>query len=141
MFFTAFRILRNYEDAKDIVSDFLKYILEKSHRIDYISNPTAWISQSIRNNAIKYSQKRLKTVSIMEVSQELCAAVPDYDFIIRLDEILNTFTELENTLFEMRFLIGYSSKEIAKETGRPVGTIDSDIFRIKAKLKPLKDYF
>jgi len=141
MTFTAFRIVKNIEDAKDIASDFIKDILSNAHNIDYVDNPVAWIAQSVRNNAIRIIQKSRRSIYLEEVSRELCITKYDFDFALELEKTLETLSERERNLFNLRYFMGYSFSEIEKELGESSSKLRKDMCRIKDKIKHLEELY
>jgi len=130
--------VRNVEDAKDIASAFLLYILQNAHKIEYIEDPNAWISQSVRNRAIDFIRKDSHTTYLSEHSDEVFSHHPDFDLRLTVADSLHVLTEIEREVFDLHFIYGLKYREISKQIGRPIGTIKSDVSIIKRKLQHLK---
>jgi len=140
MSFSAFTKVKNIEDAKDIASEFLKYILNNAHEIPYINHPSAWIFQSIRNRAVDYIRKDSKTAYLAEYASDAFSKTPDYDLPVLIAEAIEKLTDAEKEIFELHYIYGNKYTEISKMINKPVGTIKRQVYEIKQKLRHLKDY-
>ncbi|MCL2848318.1 MAG: RNA polymerase sigma factor [Firmicutes bacterium] len=143
MLFCAFNIVKNREDAEEIVANFFVYILEDVQAISYIEKPTPWVCRIIKNKAIDFVRKDVRKVALTnyyEFSQDLLTYDSQTDLIITLLEALEKLNEIEKEIFELHYLVGYKYSEIAEMLSRPVGTIKWYVSQIKIKLKHLKEY-
>jgi len=138
MFNTAIAIVNNSIDADDVVSNFLKYLLEKIQAIGYIEHPKAWIATSIRNDAVRSAKQAANTLYLSENAEDPLVHPSKFDLVILLNDSLKLLTDTEQEIFDMHYLIGLKYREISKELNRPVGTIKRDVHKIKNKLKHLK---
>ena len=137
MVMTAANKVKNIEDAQDIASSLLEYILQNACTIGYIKSPTAWIVTSIRNRAINFIKKDSRTVAYAECSEDSLTSNIDNDKKLIIIESIDSLSEMEKEILDLHFNYGYKYKEISEQLGRTIGTIKSDISIIKKKLAHL----
>ena len=142
MLATAVKIVKNTSDAEDIVSDVFKYILKNAYTMGYIKHPKAWLATTMRNKAGEMAKKEEKKKAYLaEFSKEYYIMhAEDIDLIVLLNDSLELLSDVEKEVFDLHFLCGFKYKEISKQLSRAVGTIKSDVFRIREKLKHLEEY-
>ena len=140
MYFIAIGIVKNSDDANDIMQDFFRYILENARSIGHKKDPSAWITISIRNNAIRYKKKKSKT-TLIENAEDFFLHEPDLDWAILIEDCKKDLNDIERKIFELHFYQGYTYKEISIILNRPYGTIQRDFHKIRAKMLPLEKYF
>jgi len=139
--YSACLILKDIHASEDIASIVLKYILEKTDKIPYVENPDAWIIKISRNLAIDYIRKKSKTISL---DSDFFDAIPvrDNNSNLRLsfEKCFLELTGLEQKILLFHYVYGYKYREISRILKRPIGTIKSDIRKIKSKLEHLKNF-
>lgn len=135
---TAMRILKNQQDAEDAVQNaFLQVIrhFEKACEIPCKELPF-WIICIVKNEALMIQRQRKRFVSLEDWDEAVGSAesVSDYGALVAL------FSGLPVTYraaLEMRFLLGYSAREIARHLGISEAAVHTRISRGRALLKDI----
>lgn len=150
------RMIRNPEDAKDIVQEtFIRaYLNLSSFRREYSFH--SWLFKIASNLCIDFMRrKRLQTISI-EQPYPLSDEDSEFDIpdegssadseIIRternklLKDALGTLPENYRKVIELRHFEGMDYKQIAETLCIPIGTVKAHLFRArKLLLEKLKD--
>lgn len=140
---TAMRVLRNVEDAEEIVLDVFMQAFE--HAAQYCESRgsvTAWILVMAHSRALDLSRKRgdLNRFSSLQhelhLNDTLASEAPESaTWIAESQEgalvhaALRALPEAQRVLVEQAFFQGLSHQEIADRTGLPLGTVKSQIRR------------
>ncbi|HXX92855.1 MAG TPA: sigma-70 family RNA polymerase sigma factor, partial [Planctomycetota bacterium] len=146
----AVRIVRNSEDAKDVVQETLLSAIE--HLPEFRGEATfqAWILRIATNHALKILRKRrgLNTVPLEEGTQGL--PLPQYiatwrdeperlaqDDQVRklLDQALDELDPNYRTVFVLRDLEGLSTAEAARAIGISEGNVKVRLLRARLQLR------
>jgi RNA polymerase sigma factor (sigma-70 family) len=158
IFHIAFKIVRNNEEAQDIVQEtFIKAFGSlKSYNPDY--RFTTWLYKIVANSSIDHIRKRkINTFSLDqpistrdgEVNVEVAdmSYNPEQDLTTKqsrlfITEAINSLPEKYKQVIVMRHHEDKSYEDIAKIMAVPVGTVKARIFRarelLKKKLKSLR---
>lgn len=138
--YSAFALTKDDHASEDIASSVLKYILEKADKIPFVECPDAWILTMSRSFALSHIRKASKTVSLDNNIIDNVSAQESNDTLrFSFSECFLTLTEVEQKILLWHYMYGYKYEEISKILDRPPGTIKSDIRKIKAKLRHLKN--
>jgi RNA polymerase sigma-70 factor (ECF subfamily) len=131
----SFSQLNEY-DAEDIIQQTALNLLSRGG--DDIANATAYIYQALRNGAINALRRRQREMPLeeMETGQGDSAEAEALDDALdwRLEEALALLDEKSRFVFVETELYGKGYKELAEETGEPVGTLLSRKSRAVKKL-------
>ena len=112
---TAIRLLHNQQDAEDAVQNaYVQVIrhLEKTKEIPCKDLPF-WIISIVKNEALMILRKK-KRVMLLEDwdgAVEEAEGISDYQSLVRF---FASLPETYRAAMEMKYLIGYSSREIAR---------------------------
>jgi len=141
-FRNAFKVLKVKDDAIDIVYDIYKYILEKSNQLKDKQNPKAYLIKSVYNNSLNKLKKEKRKVDVPDfVFEEILSYEEDNDLRLLITDSMKLLTPLQQEVFNLHYIQGYTAKEISKIIERPQGTVCVDFTKIKEKLWPVfKDY-
>lgn len=150
VFYYAYNITRNHEDAEDIVQDvFLRFfVLNECEEIAY---PKGWLSKAVRNRALNVKRDRKQHFSLFdeECKQEIDKKCPDvmdefFDKMLR-KEILEYTGEIMQALREhnkkwydavaMVYFMEVSGKEAAECFGMTRNAFDCMLQRTKKWIK------
>lgn len=140
MTLTALMKVNEIEDAKDIASNFLLYLLENAKSIPYIEYPNAWVYQSIRNLSVSFIRKDSRTIKIEDCNENIFSTDYDFDLYNLLTDGINALQDNEKEIFIKHYIYGFKYQGISEMLGMPIGTIKRQIFEIKEKLHNLKKY-
>lgn len=145
VFWTANSLLKNKDDAEDIVQDTFKALFESYDEIRDKSKVEAWLKKTAANKCLN-KLTRNRTVNVEDEFFEEIEAIPE-DFLpeslVEVEESRRTVMNIiENSLSEdiRRTLILYyfdemTGKEIAEALGVPLGTVLWRLNYAKKKLK------
>jgi len=158
IFHIAFKIVRNNEEAQDLVQEtFIKAFSSlKSYNPDY--RFTTWLYKIVANSSIDHIRK--KRIDAFSLNQplstkdgEVSVEVPDMSFNperdltfkqtqLSISEAIDSLPEKYKQVIIMRHQQDESYEDIAKILKVPVGTVKARIFRarelLKKKLKSLR---
>jgi len=142
------------KDAEDIIQDVALNLFSRSNRYSTINNVASFVYRAIKNkiiDTIRKSKKHVNTESqneakLLEFAEVLYDSPNDYYAEQMINElkkaILNLKPDYRNIIIAIDFE-NYTYKEIALETGIPIGTLMSRRHRaislLYKKLKHKKD--
>ena len=140
----AYTLVKNAEDANDLVQDTYAKAWKNIHQYEVGTNAKAWMSVILRNSFINDYRKKTRRPKVQDVPE---GAEVDYKFIEEdvLDKSLGDelTIAMERLSPEYRQIIilkdleGYKYEEIAKLLDLPIGTVRSRLFRGRNDLKAL----
>lgn len=140
MYNTAYRILRNEEDAKDIVQEGFIDMFSKLHTFRGESSFGAWFKRIVVNKSLNFvKKKRHILVDVSEVELEEEIDVPqNFDYAVSdVKQAMNHLPEGYRLVFDLYMFEGYTHKEIASELGIAENTSKSQLSRARVKLVEL----
>jgi len=153
MYRFAVSLMKDQEEAKDIVQEVLLKLWENRRELEQINNVEAWCMTLIRNkslDALKRSGKKLNdsfhpmhesSLRSPSTPLEVIANQESVDHVIKLADKL---PEKQKTAFTLREIQGYSYIEICDIMGISMSQCKVNIFRarntLKAELKKQYSY-
>jgi len=150
MFNVALRIIRQQQEAEDILQEAFVKAYNKLHQFEYQATFGAWLKRIVINQALDFIRKRklqyaddINDINHQEIAEDYEAV--DWDTVdLKVDKIKQALQELPTgfrvvcTLFLFE---GYEHKEIAEIMGISESTSKSQYHRAKIKIKEiLKSY-
>jgi RNA polymerase sigma-70 factor (ECF subfamily) len=141
MFRLALRILRNEEDANDIVQDSLLKLWDKRKVLGNIKNIKSFSMTMVRNACIDFIRKHKaetgKDQAILQRTDELNPEkqldVSDQLQIVR--NIINNMNEQQREVIQLREIEGLDYDEIGEITGLTVNNLRVIISRARKEIK------
>lgn len=136
---TALRILKNQHDAEDAVQNAFLQIIRNFNTLLEIpcKKRTFWCISIVKNEALAILRKKKKTVLMEELEWTPGA---DVEEAMSYKEVVRLFAQLPETyrsVLEMKMILGYSGKEIAKRTGLTENAVNVRITRGRAMLREI----
>ncbi|MCH9654886.1 MAG: sigma-70 family RNA polymerase sigma factor [Planctomycetes bacterium] len=133
----AWTILGDFHLAQDVAQDCFVVAFRQLSQLRSSEAFGGWLMTSVRRKAIK-----LKARAGDETVDFPLSELPDRDsdWVFVLEEILPMLRELPEQEFQVinfRYLNGFSVKEIAIETGRPIGTVTKQLSRAVRRLRTM----
>lgn len=143
----AFSLVGRRAVAEEIVQDVF---LQLHVHWDNVESPKAWLYQSVRNRAANHFRDHRKET--IGTDQDDCQSRCDHDSVDRgwqddpkevlsrieamgnLRESLNTLSEADRRLVQLKYFEGRSYREISQEMGLSVGNVG---YRLHHSLKAL----
>lgn len=145
VFLLAYSILRNREDALDVVQETFMRLYQKLDAYERERNFQAWLLQITKNLSIDYYRKHRRRRRELESGQsveELHLEAGDYRSNPASSELrrvisrsLEKLGERQRLIFVMRHFNGLEYMEIAQILGVSVGTVKSLHFKAVRNLK------
>ena len=142
MYRIAFRVVRDHEEARDVVQDSLVKIWNKRELLENVDNKAAYCMTITRNMGIdKVRGRKMQTSDISE-RYDLQANIADPERIaVGKDEfeIIRAFIakmpDNDKEVLELRDIEGYSYKEISSITGHSIDKVKVYLHRARMRIK------
>ncbi len=130
----AMRMLRNSDDAEDVVQNVFLRMMRNDHAPDEGRSAVGYLRRAARNAAIDLIRKRGQRAE-MELGSYYPAA--DEGFVRRrhVRQVMERLPARNAQLIEMHYRDGYMYEELADRLGMQVGTVKSRLHRIRAVLQ------
>jgi RNA polymerase sigma-70 factor, ECF subfamily len=145
VFLLAYSILRNREDALDVVQETFMRLYQKLGAYERDRNFQAWLLQIAKNLSIDFYRKhygRRREMEIDKSVEELQLAADDRRTNPESSELraiisrgVERLAERQRLIFVMKHLNGLEYREIAEVLGISVGTVKSLHFKAVRNLK------
>jgi len=142
MYRIAFRVVRDHEEARDVVQDALVKIWKKRDLLENVDNKAAYCMTITRNMGIdKIRSRKMQTSDISErfdiqsnnANPERIAVGKDEFAIIKA--FINKMPDNHREVLELRDIEGYSYKEISSITGNSIEKVKVYLHRARMKIK------
>lgn len=141
----AFSVVKNEEDAEDVVQDaFMKiYMNAARFRVQAGATFKSWGYRILMNTAFTHYQKKKRArAATVELDPEFYEALPDRTDAFKKDEVadylVSVFAKMPEHMsraLRLHFLEGRPQKEIADAEGISVGAVKTRIHRAKREFK------
>lgn len=143
LFAIAMAILRNRQDAEDLLHDVFLACWQKSQQFDNRRGTVSqWLISSTRNRAFD----RLRALTRIRNSVEAIPAIPQHKDIASLisdnryaEKMLTSLSDKQRRVVELCYLQGMSLSEIAQSCEIPIGTVKSRLAAALVKLRQQAD--
>ena len=137
---TALRILKDPHDAEYAVQNAFLQVIRNFDALLEIpcKKRIFWCISIVKNEALAILRKKKKTILIIEELEENPAA--GVEEAMSYKEVVRLFAQLPETyrsVLEMKMILGYSGKEIAKRMGLTENTVNVRITRGRAMLREI----
>ena len=137
---TALRILKDPHDAEDAVQNAFLQVIRNFDALLEIpcKKRIFWCISIVKNEALAILRKKKKTILIIEELEENPAA--GVEEAMSYKEVVRLFAQLPETyrsVLEMKMILGYSGKEIAKSMGLTENAVNVRITRGRAMLREI----
>lgn len=134
----AFSILKDKENAEDIMQNVFIKIANLSEEKLPTNYEASWLYSVTKNEAISYIRKNKEMVSIEEVTQN-----SEEDKIKEIlqkenyEKLISSLEQKEKQIISLKVEVGLTFKEIAKILNMPIGTIQWKYYKSLHSLKLL----
>lgn len=140
----AIGIVKNSEDAKDIMQDCFLKVLENIHKFRNESKFSTWLYKIVYNQSIGFVQRKGK-LEIGDISNNLIHQhrQENENRIDKYEELYRAIDQLadsELNLIQLFYLAEKSLKEIHQITGLSVSNIKVTLYRARKKLSEKLEY-
>ena len=136
MYMIALSMLRNHEDAEDVVQEAILSAYETSWKLKNEDSFNAWMFRIIINQAKMFIRKNHRLIVTNEIPDQIHEEKYEdvWDVVLALNKELSTVVILY-------YVQEYSVKEIAKIMTIPVGTVKTRVAKARELLREeLKKY-
>ncbi len=134
---TAWSVLNDYHAAQDVAQDSFVIAFRKLGDLRNAQAFGKWLLALTRREALRHSRKTLASVSIDSVTEPLNesplpAWIQDYEDLARA---IGGLPSHEKEVVVFHYLDGYSAREVAELTSRPIGTVTKQLSRAVTRLR------
>ena len=130
----ALSILKNSEDAKDVMQEVFITIYHNAFKYQNQNKPMAWILTITKNIAYNKIRSNKKTINVEEIE---FITKPNHDDKILIEYLLNNLNDDERNIIILHAMNGFKFNEIAKILDLKLTTTLSKYHRAIKKLKEL----
>ena len=140
----AYRMIGDYEDAKDISQMVFVKVYQNLHRFDTSKKLSTWLYRITINASIDFIRKfRKHRFEVLDnIIGELKEKKNDVENVYQrglvrwaINEVLESLNPKQRSVFVLRDLEGMDIKEVAQITGMPQATVRWYLHRARAKLR------
>ncbi len=140
----AYRMIGDYEDAKDISQMVFVKVYQNLHRFDTTKKLSTWLYRITINASIDFIRKfRKHRFEVLDnIIGELKEKKNDVENVYQrglvrwaINEVLESLNPKQRSVFVLRDLEGMDIKEVAQITGMPQATVRWYLHRARAKLR------
>ena len=137
---TALRIVKNQHDAEDAVQNAFMQIIRHFEKIDEIpcEKLPFWIVCIVKNEAVTILRKNQRTMQLENWDSFAADAESVTDYL-GLVQLFSRLPETYRAVLEMRLLLGYTGKEIARHLALSESAVNTRIFRGRALLREIAE--
>ena len=143
----VFRLVQHPEDARELSQDVFLRAYQRLHQFRGESSLATWLGRIAFHVATRHLQR--KRVPLVESEDEegasvveqvgddfdLAAACADAELMARMGKELEALPPLQRTVMTLYYLDELGLSEIEQITGMPQGTIKSNLFRARLRLR------
>jgi len=142
MYRLAVRLVRDPEEARDVVQDALGKIWNKRDKLETVDNKEAYCMTITRNVGIDKIRKKRMTTTDIDEHYDIASksANPERLTIVkdefkRVRKVIDDLPENHRTVIQLRDIDGYSYKEIVEITGFSQEKVKVYLHRARTRLK------
>ena len=144
---TAFRVVKNREDAEDVVQDAMVRIYRNAEKFKTVEGATfkSWAYRILINTSINvYNKRKRERVAVVSVDSEvyentIAAHDEDIEYRVHVKHLVETslamVPEHLRSVLKKYYLEEKSQNEIAKEEGSTVSSVKMKLFRARKYFK------
>lgn len=135
MYYLAFQITKNQEDAEDAVQQAFLYAIENMEKIDDVSShrTKSFLTIIAEHKAIDLVRKRRPVYEVSTMEQDIMVSLPDDG-----DDLAQAMAKLPRRyqdILLLRYDNGYSAREVAKMLGMSYAAVRKLLWRAKEALR------
>jgi len=134
----ALSMVKNKEDARDIVQDSFLKVLENIHRFRNEAKFSTWLYKIVYHESIRFSKWNRKSEIVnnmpSRVSEDIFVNEPAEGNFDDLHLAIHQLGETEKNIITLFYLAEKSIKEISRITGLSVSNIKVILHRTRKKL-------
>lgn len=132
VFIEIFSIIKNRADSEDLLLEAMCKVIDKASQYVYDKNAVGWICTIARNLALdRYKYNRRHATVSLDLVDYHCYSTFDYDDTV--DCLFSLLSEEEVALITLRFMKGFTYRQIADELGLKEPTVKYKVKAAKEK--------
>jgi len=135
----AFKIVRNAEDARDIVQEVVLKIITSLTSLQEESKLAHWIYRITYHISLNWLRLTKKTIPLndIKINDNFKPDLPleKEEDVLRLNEALKELPRPYQLIIALYYFDEYSYQEIAEILKIPIGTVKTNLYRAKEMLK------
>lgn len=141
MYRFARSLLKNGEDAQDVVQDAMLKLWNNRVRLDSVQNPDAWAMTITRNlclDLLKSARNRLVSFEYKETPSYL----PEPDRLLeseqtmqQVKQLMESLSEQQRAVIHLRDVEGYEMNEIAELLDMEINAVRVNLSRARKKVR------
>ena len=137
----ASSILHSWHDARDVVQDSFVIAYQRLNRLWSAHKFGGWFLQIVRRQALWQIRRRASPLArpVSITAEHACAPDPDGTISADLATMIARLPRQECVVVTLRHLNQLPIAEIARITGRTVGTVTKQLSRAYARMRPWLD--
>lgn len=142
--YVFFRVGRNETVAEDLVSEIFMKALRNFHKYDETISKSAWIYRIAHNHLANYFRDKKPQVDIDDVSYSLQGedgreVLEKTEDALKLEEALDKLTPEDRNLVTMKYLLGYSYKDMGVALEKTSDALKVATHRAMKKLRKIME--
>ncbi len=125
LFSTAFSILSNEEDSKEVVQEVMLKLIKLKRESFPKTGELSWLYKVIQNECYSLLRRERRNISIDDMP-EIPIIDKDISDFVDMDtyySLIDGLNEKQKQIVTLKVLGGLSHKEIAKALNKPIGTV------------------
>lgn len=134
IFMVAYSMVKDVEEASKILHDTFIRIVEKANTYKDEGNPKAWIFAIVKHLAIDKIRKKSR-LNEVEFDETKFASFDTSDEKEITKYLFSKLSKEESEIIGLRYLCGYTLKEVSQMLNIKLPTLEYKIKRIKEKLR------
>ena len=143
LFRFALKIVKDEEEAKDIVQEVLIRVWDQRTRLDEFNNTEAWCMRVTRNLSIdRLKSKHISKTNnlkedfdIVESQKSPLEKLEMGDLMSRIRQFIEGLPEKQKRIIHLRDIEGFSYKEIGKILEIDINQVKVNLFRARKSVK------
>ena len=143
LFRFALRMLKDEEEAKDVVQEVLIRIWDRRNDLDSVENIEAWCMRITRNLSIdRLKSKHMSKTStlkedfdIVEKQKSPLEKLEMGDLISRIKKFIENLPDKQKRIIQLRDIEGFSYKEIGEILEIDINQVKVNLFRARKSVK------
>ncbi len=140
MYNICLRMMKNREDAEDVMQNAFVDVFTKMHQYGYQSTPGAWIKRIVINHCLNHLKKKKLFFEEIDNVPEVEEAVHIPQQLLSVDKVKSGIMQLApgfRTVLNLYLMEGYDHAEISDILDITVSTSKTQYSRAKKKLRDI----
>ncbi len=145
MYHTAYRLLRNADDAEDLVQDVMTKLYGRLDDMAQVEALRPWLLRVVYHSFVDFLRRQERSPRTIGEDDLLPAAADDTwnpearseneQLSARLADAVARLPEDQRALVDLHLVQGYTLQELASAFETPLGTLKAQVHRAKARLR------